>query len=128
MNWSSHNDYIPIFGAIANLILVVWVVCRESISFRRGALIAVILISAISIALYWSDAPEVAANGSPTHLKPPLLAYIGIWTMKLKVMIAGIGITMLNRFSDYVLRPIFYSLVLLSGLVITLMVAALPVT
>ncbi len=88
-------------------------------------LIAVILIAAFSIALYWSDAPEVAADGTLTHPKPPLVAYIGLWIMKVKVMIAGVGIAMLKRISGLALRPVLHVLVLMAGTVSALMTAAL---
>lgn len=125
MNWNNINDLIPIVGATVNVVLTWLAIRNTSLRFRKYALVAITLLAASSIALFWSDTPELSNGEALPRVGPPLLAYLGLWLMKLKVMIAGVGFAMLNRFSDTVLRPILYTMVLLGGAVSALMTAAL---
>lgn len=117
MNWHYISQAIPIVGAVICIALVILMKMRTEEITARRALIATIIVSALSIALYWSGYDEAA--------KPSLIARLGLWGMKIKVAIAGIGLAMLSRVQIHALFPVFYSLLGLAIAVGTMMAVAL---
>jgi hypothetical protein len=124
MTGSSTHDFIPIVGSALAMISVVFALDRKSVRFRRNVLIGVILIVAISLVLYWND-PEAIAGGTLRIRKPPWAAYVALWVLKLKAMLASAGLILLNRLPESALRPLFYALIALAGAANILMASAL---
>lgn len=126
MIWSSFNDYIPIIGASLCMALAISALYRGTAPHTgKWIFTTMIVVVALSIALYWSDLPETAQDGGLMRRKPPFVAHLGLWVLKTKAAIAGVGIVGAQYLTGQAIRTIFYVLLTLAITSGSLMAAAL---
>jgi len=108
VEWSRLNDFIPILGAGLGVVLALASLRDRSPNYRRNSLVSVLVVSALSIALYWSDG--LFSSESAPLLAVPFLSRLGLWAFKVAGAIAAIGLVAESRGLRQYVAPTFLTL------------------